>query len=220
MSFDRPFAGVTYGTFEANYSFERSNFKSGILLGIMGEDSQAGDIQTWFHDNITNDITFKEEWIYQVPNQLIFNLNFEYTYDFLPYKKWFDVFASAKAQLGNYRINTTPSIGLRLGKFEEISESIGFNNSILGERKHFEFFLQSTFSVTANGFDATAQGNLFHRNFQFAVNNLNTFHSTFTHSNYLVYNMFSIGYEHYFTSGVTIKNAKHSYSRFLLNYRF
>lgn len=220
ISFDRPFAGVTYGTFDMNYTFKRSNLKSGVILGLMGENSHAGEIQTWFHQNITGDPIFKEEWKYQVPNQLIYNLNLEFTYDLLPQGKWLDVYAAAQAQLGNFRINATPSLGMRLGKFAKISESIGFDNSIFNDDSNFELFLQSSFSLTANIFDATAQGNLFTRDFEFGLEELNPFHSTFTHGIYIVYQQFSLGYEQYFTRGVTIKDGQHSYGRFLLKYRF
>lgn len=220
ISFDRPFAGVSYGFFNATYGFKRSFFRSGIILGIIGENSQAGDIQTWFHENITNDQVFRDEWVYQVPNQLIYNINLEYAYDLLPNNTWLDVYAAAQAQLGNFRINATPSIGLRIGKFEKIAASMGFDNSILGGKNNFELFLQSNFSVTANAFDATAQGNIMNRNFEFEVEQLNPIHSTFQHSIYMVYKMVSLGYEQYFTRGVTLKNAQHSYGRFLLQYRF
>ena len=220
ISFDRPFAGVSYGVFNINYTFQRSNFKSGIIIGLLGESSQAGDIQTWFHENITNDEVFKEEWVYQVPNQLIYNINMGYTYDFLPENNFFDLFAVAQAQLGNLKINATPTLGMRLGKFEKISESISFDNSVLGDNNSFELIFQSTISFTANIFDATAQGNIFNRNFEFEVENFNRYHSVINHSIYIVYNMFSLGYEQYFTKGVTLKNAQHSFSKILLKYRF
>ncbi len=36
INFDRPFAGLIFGVFKSSYIFERSVFKAGILLGIMG----------------------------------------------------------------------------------------------------------------------------------------------------------------------------------------
>lgn len=219
ISFDRPFAGVTYGAFQMNYAFDRSNLKSGFIIGIMGEKSMAGDIQSWFHENITNDPIFTDEWIYQVPNQFIFNINTTYTYDFLPQKKWYDVYGSIETQLGNLNINATPTLGLRLGKFKKLSQSISLDNSILGNN-NYEFFYQSTYSLTANGYDATAQGNIFNSDFQFAINDLNNFHTTITHSLYLVYSRYSIGYEQFFTRGKTLVNAQHSFSRILIRYRF
>lgn len=220
VSFDRPFAGVTYGTFDINYAFERSNFRTGILLGLLGANSGAGDIQTWFHRNITDDIVFEEEWDFEVPNQLIFNINIAYAYDFTPDNKWFDIYGTGNLQAGNYNINATPAIGLRLGKFEKLSQSIGLDNNLLSADGGFELFLQSTLSGTVNIFDATAQGNIFRQDFEFAVEDLNSIHSTITHSIYLVYSNISFGYEQYFTRGKTLKNAQHSYARILLKYRF
>ena len=220
VSFDRPFAGITYGVFNVAYAFERSNLKTGVLLGFIGDNSQAGDIQAWVHENITNDEVFKEEWKFQVPNQLLFNLNIAYAYDFLPRSKWVDIFGTADAQVGNLFINATPKMGLRLGKFKSISKSIGFDNTILSDNTGFELFLQSTISGTVNIFDATAQGNIFNNDFKYAVTDLNTFHSTITHSIYGAYGRFSLGYEQYFTTGKTLRNAQHSYARLVLRYKF
>lgn len=219
VSFDRPFAGLLFSTFTVTYAFDRSFFKGGILLGVLGPLSFAEDFQGWFHENITNDPVF-EEWKFQVPNQFVFNTNFKYGYDFLPQKKWFDVYGTLDTRIGNLYIDATPTLGFRIGKFQKLSESISVDNNILSNSSDIELFIQSTIGGTINVFDATAQGNLFNRGFEFAVDELNLFYATMTHGVYFASKRLSIGIEHYFVFGQVIPNERHVYARGILKYRF
>lgn len=219
ISFDRPYAGLLFSTLKVTYAFERSFLRGGALLGTMGPASLAGDFQGWFHDNITDDPIF-EEWRFQVPNQLIVNVDLTYAYDFMPQQKWFDVYGMLNTRLGNLYIDATPTLGLRVGKFNELSESIGVDNNILSNSSDIELFLQSTISSSLNIFDATAQGNLFNSNFEYAVDELNTLSTTITQSVYFSSRRFSLGIEHYFTFGKVVPNEQHVYARTILKYRF
>lgn len=219
ISFDRPYAGLLFGKFSTTYAFDRSYLKGGLLVGVVGPSSLAGIFQDWFHHNITNDPKF-DEWRYQVPNQLIFNVDFTYTHDFLPARKWFDIYGSMNARLGNLYIDASPTLGLRLGKFNKLTQSLGMENSILSNPGDWELFLQSTIGGSLNIFDATAQGNLFRQDFQFAVNDLKTINAQTTQSLYFSLRRFSLGIEHYFVFGKVVPNERHVYARIVFKYRF
>jgi len=219
ISFDRPFAGVLYGALDVTYVFERSYFKGGVLLGVLGPASMADEFQGWFHENITDDITF-DEWIFQLPNQPLLNLNFTYGYDFLPDQPWFDVFGVTQVRVGNLYIDATPMVGVRLGKFHKLSESVSLGNNILSNSKKIEVFFQSIVSGTVTAFNATAQGNLFNNDSELALESVNTFHSTITSGIYFSSPHFSAGFDHFFTFGKVLPNVQHTYARAILKYRF
>jgi len=219
ISFDRPYAGLLYGTFHITYAFERSFLRSGALLGIMGPSSLAGDFQGWFHDKITDDPIF-DEWRFQVPDQVIFNMDFKYGYDFLPLQNWFDVYGTFDARIGNLYIDATPTLGLRLGKFNKLASSVGMDNNILSNSPGIELFFQSAISGSLNIFDGTAQGNLFNNDFKYAVDALNTLSGLLTQSVYFSSKRFSLGVEHYFTFGKVVPKERHVYARTIFKYKF
>ncbi|MFS4491623.1 lipid A-modifier LpxR family protein [Maribacter sp. 2308TA10-17] len=219
ISFDRPYAGLSFATFKVTYAFERSFVRSGVILGVMGPASLAGNFQGWFHDKVTNDPVF-EEWRFQVPNQLVMNIDLSYAHDFTPEQKWIDVYGMFNTRLGNLYIDATPTLGLRLGKFNILSESVGMENNILSTSSGIELFLQSSISSSINIFDGTAQGNLFNRDFEYAVDELNTISTTLTQSIYFSSRRFSLGIEHYFTFGKVVPKEQHSYARTIFKYRF
>lgn len=219
ISFDRPYAGLLYGTLGSVYAFDRSFFKGGLLLGVMGPSSLAGKFQDWFHDRITHDPMF-DEWKYQVPDQFVFNVNLNFTYDFLPGQKWFDVYGAFDARLGNLYIDASPTLGLRLGKFNKLTRSLGMGNTILSNRSDWELFVQSSIGGSMNIYDGTAQGNLFHQDFEYAVDELQTFNTTMTQSLYFSLKRFSLGIEHYFLFGKVVPKERHVYARTVFKYRF
>lgn len=219
IAFDRPYAGLLFGILNATYAFERSFLRGGVLLGVMGPASLADDFQGWFHDNVTDDPVF-EEWRFQVPNQLLANIALTYAHDFMTQQKWFDVYGALNTRLGNLYIDATPTLGLRLGKFNRLSESVGMDNNILSTSSGIELFVQSSISSSLNIFDGTAQGNLFHSDFKYAVDDLNTFSTLLTQSIYFSSRRLSIGIEHYFTFGKVVSNERHIYARTILKYRF
>ena len=219
ISFDRPYAGLLYGTFGTVYAFERSFVKGRLLFGVMGPSSKAGKFQDWFHDKITHDPMF-DEWKYQVPNQFIFNTDVTYVYDFLPNRKWFDLYGTVNARLGNLYIDAAPSLGLRLGKFNKLTQSLGMDNAILSNPSDWEIFVQSTIGGSVNIFDGSAQGNIFHQDFEYAVDELKTFNAETTLSLYFSLKRFSLGIEHYFLFGKVLPKERHVYARTILKYRF
>jgi len=219
ISFDRPFAGVLYGQLGANYTFDRSYIKAELLLGVMGPSALSRELQDWIHENITGDDRFNG-WEYQVPDQLIFNLNLSGAYDFTPALRGFDVFAMGQARVGNLYIDARPLIGIRIGKFGPLTTSSAFGNGVLATKRISEFYLRSTVSAAFTLFNGTAQGNLFNRNFEYAVEDFNQFHTEMTHGIFFRKNRFSIGYDHVFTFGKVLKGVQHVYGRVILEYSF
>ncbi len=219
ITFDRPYAGLSFATFKATYAFERSFLRGGVLLGVMGPASLAGDFQDWIHDKVTDDPVF-EEWRFQVPNQLVINIDLSYAHDFIPKQKWIDVYGMFNTRLGNLYIDATPTLGLRLGKFNKLVESVGMDNNILSTSSGIELFLQSSISGSLNIFDGTAQGNLLNGNFDYAIDELNTFSTTLTQSVYFSSRRFSMGIEHHFTFGKVVPEEQHVYARTIFKYKF
>ncbi len=218
ISFDRPYAGLLFGNFNVTYAFDRSFLRGKALLGVMGPASFADDFQGWFHDNVTDDPVF-EEWRFQVPNQLIANIALSYAYDFIPEHRWFDLYGMLHTRLGNLYIDASPALGLRLGKFNKLGESVGMDNNILSNAGT-ELFLQSTISSSLHIFDGSAQGNLLNNDFEYGVADLNPVSATMIQSVYFSARRFSLGIEHYFTFGKVVSHERHLYARTILKYKF
>ena len=219
LSFERPFAGLLYGTIGATYTFKRSFIKTELLLGIMGPSSYAQEIQNWLHSQLP-DSDEVEGWEYQIPDQAIININIRGAYDFLPEADWFDIYASAETRIGNLYIDATPSLGIRLGKFEPLSKSTVFGNALIAPLKVKEFFLRSSISGTFTAFNGTAQGNLFNRDFVYAVDDLSHYHTTISNGIYITFNKVSLGYDNIITFGKVNKDAQHIFGRLDFRYRF
>ncbi|MEN8800248.1 MAG: lipid A-modifier LpxR family protein, partial [Flavobacteriaceae bacterium] len=217
--FDRPFAGLLFGTLESTYTFKRSFFTTGVLLGIMGPSSGAGRLQRWIHDNVTDDDVF-DGWRFQVPDQFIMNFSGDYVYDFLPDASWFDIYGGAKARLGNLYIDASPVLGFRIGRFNSLGQTVSFSNGLLAGKSDWELYLRSSFSANFAFFNATAQGNLFGPKFEYAVDELNPLFLSMTHGIYFAYRRIVIGYDHFFSYGEVVKKQRHIYARFEFKYRF
>ncbi len=219
ISFERPFAGVLFGQLGAGYTFSRSFIKAELLLGVMGPSALARELQDWIHENITGDDVL-DGWDFQIPDQLIFNLNLSGAYDFIPENKDFDVFAMGQVRAGNLYIDARPIVGIRIGKFGPLTTSSAFGNGVLATNLISEFYLRSTVSAAFTLFNGTAQGNLFDREFEYAVKDLNQFHTAMSHGIFFRKNRYSLGIDHVFTFGKVLNGVQHIYGRFLLEYSF
>jgi hypothetical protein len=217
--FDRPFAGVLYGTLEGTYTFERSFLKAELLLGIMGPSALTKEMQDWIHENITGDGIF-DGWAYQVPDQMILNFRLSGAYDLLPDSRWFDAFAMGTARVGNLHIDATPLLGLRIGKYGPLGQSSAFGNTLIASRTQKEIYLKSTVSATFTAFNGTAQGNLFRGDFEYAVEDLNHFHIGMTHGIYVSGKRYALGYDHIFNFGKVVRDTRHIFARIHFVYRF
>lgn len=185
----------------------------------MGPSAKAGEIQDWLHAKLP-DSDKVEGWEFQIPDQGLINLNVSGVYDFYPNSKTLDVFAQGDARIGNLYIDTTPTLGIRLGKFGHITQSSGFNNDILAPNTMREFYLKSTFSGTFTAFNATAQGNLFGPEFIYAVKDISHFHTSISNGLYISSKRFALSFENVFTFGKVIKKTTHIFGKIRIRYRF
>ena len=217
--FDRPFAGLLFGTLETTYGFERSFFRTGVLFGIMGPSSGAGRLQRWIHDNVTQDGVF-DAWRFQLPDQFILNFSGEYLYDFTPANQYADVYGALKARLGNLYIDASPAIGFRFGKLNGVNQTAALGTAIQGNGSDWELYWRSSFSATIALFNATAQGRLFGPKFEYALEDINTFYWSMTHGIYFAYRRILLGFDHFFTYGEVVANQTHVYARLEIKYRF
>lgn len=219
FQFERPFAGLLFGVLGANYTFDRYYLRSELLLGVMGPASGAAEIQNWIHAKLPTS-GLVEGWKYQLPNQLIANFNLKLTYDLTPNASLVDVFAASEARLGNLYIDFTPTIGVRIGKFNAIATSTGFNNDILAEIPLREIYFMSSVSGTIAAYNATAQGNIFGPKYEYASDSISNFHSTITNGVYISGKRYGISFKHIITHGKVVPNERHMYGILGLRYRF
>ena len=217
--FDRPFAGLLFGTLETTYGFKRSLVRTGILAGIMGPSSGAGRLQRWIHDNVTQDGVF-DAWRFQLPDQFIFNISGEYLYDFNPNNKYANVYGAVNARLGNLYIDASPTLGFRFGKFNGINKTAAFGTALQGSKTDWELYIHSSFSATLAGFNATAQGRLFGPTYEYALEEINNFYLSMSHGLYVTYRRIMLAYDLFFTYGEVVENQQHIYARLEIKYRF
>jgi hypothetical protein len=219
FNFERPFAGLLFGTFNVNYLFKNAFAKAELYLGIMGPSAYSREIQDWIHENITDDDLING-WEFQIPDQAIINFNFSAAQVFYSNNKWFELYADGQARFGNLYIDATPGIGVRLGKFASLGESNVFGNGLVAPRKVKELYLRSSFSATASLFDGTAQGNIFSTDYAYRIDDLSHFHTSMSHGVFYSGNRFSASFDHIFTFGKVNQRVRHIYGRFVFNYRF
>ncbi len=217
--FDRPFAGLLFATMEANYIFKNSAMTTGMLLGILGPSSRAGDLQIWFHESVTDDALI-DGWKFQLPDQLLLNFNMEYTHDFTPKAKVFSAFGGGEVHFGNLYVKAVPSIGVRFGKFASLIRSVAIDNGVLLKQNETEFFFLAKYDVGFNLFNATAQGKLFGPNDKLALTTINTVDSLLTLGIYFTYHRWAVNLNHYFSFGKVIPKTSHIYARIGLFHRF
>lgn len=216
--FDRPFAGLLYATLGTTYTFERSFLKSEILAGVIGPSSQAGEIQTWFHENITGDPVY-DGWQFQLEDQFIFNFKNTFVYDFNPKFRWFHTYLGGTAHVGNLYIRATPFAGFRIGKYQSISNSSGFHNSLLLPKKNSELFFKFNIETRFIAYNATVQGNLFDEK-AYGVDELNNISWHLSSGLYYSFNRFSINFIYLWSTGVLNDTENHGYGTFNVAYRF
>ncbi|MHA7058901.1 lipid A-modifier LpxR family protein [Aquimarina sp. M1] len=216
--FDRPFAGLLYATLGATYTFQRSFLKSEILAGVIGPSSQVGDIQTWFHENITGDPVY-DGWQFQLNDQFILNLKSTFIYDFNPDSRWFHTYLGGTLHLGNLYIRASPKAGFRIGKYESVSTSSGFHNSLLLPKKNSELFFKFDVEPRFIAYNATIQGNLFDEK-AYGVDDLNNISWHLSSGLYYSVNRFSINFNYRWSTGVLNDTENHGYGTFNVAYRF
>lgn len=216
---ERPFAGVNYASLAATYIFNRSFLKAQLNLGVLGPASGAEDVQRWFHDMITDGST-QDGWKFQLPNQLLVNLDTVYVYDFMPETSYFNFFGLGQVRGGTLFTDVSLEAGSRFGWFNTIGKSAIFGNKLASQSSNKELFFALRFNVTAHGYDATAQGNLFRSDNPLALDRINNFSTSLIPGIYFSLGKFSGVFEQYFTRGIVLQGERHLYGRLTVNYLF
>ncbi|WP_282089674.1 lipid A-modifier LpxR family protein [Aquimarina algiphila] len=217
-NFDRPFAGLLYAFLNTTYVFDRSFLKAEILTGILGPSSQAGNLQDWFHESISNDPIY-DGWQFQLKDQFLVNMNLDYLYDFNPNNNWLNFFGKGNLKLGNLYIQAAPTAGFRLGKFEKPTHSVSFNNSILSPKKTTEIFFQFSIESRINLFNATIQGNLF-KDDPVSVSDLNNLSWHMNNEIHFSRNRLSLSVIYSWSTGVLDTAQNHVFGIVGVAYRF
>lgn len=218
-NFDRPWSGLLYAELGTTYSFQRSFFKLSVLGGIMGPSSQAGALQLYWHENISDDLQY-EGWQFQNPDQLLLNVSGEYVYDLNPEANTFNLFAGAQARVGNLYIDALPMAGFRLGLFQSMNKTVSFNNQLLADPAKEELFFQSKIGLGLVAFDGTAQGSLIGSNSPFKIDDLSNAYVTMIHGVYFSEDWLSLGLVFTWEYGKVVKNSTHIYGRLQGSIRF
>lgn len=214
---ERPYAGWSYGEFQTNYIFDKSFFRFGLEMGVLGEASQVGTIQNYFHEHISKDEPV--DWSDQIPNQ--FGLNFTGTFAHEIYSVAFlDTYASVDGSLGNIHTFVWPKINFRLGKLNKINASVSTENGLFSNNEHAEWFLDLGVGYKISFYNATIQGNIFNNNLTKPETQIN--HYTFTsHAGvHYSYKRFAATFSMHFNNGEFDRTKNHSFGSLKILYRF
>ena len=214
---ERPYAGWSYAEFHSNYIFEKSYFRLGLEVGILGQASQAGAFQNYIHGHITGDELV--DWSDQIPNQ--FGLNVVSSFAHEIYSVGFmDTYASVEASLGNIHTYLWPKLNFRLGKLNKINASVSTNNGLFSNNDHAEWFINYGIGFKVNGYNATIQGNIFDTNLTKPETQIN--HYIFTSHAGVQYSFkrFAAIFSMQFNTGEFDRTKNHSYGSLKILYRF
>ncbi|TPN83362.1 lipid A-modifier LpxR family protein [Aquimarina algicola] len=213
---NRPFAGWSYFEYKLGYDFDNTSIKTGVDIGILGPHSYAGNLQNWFHREITGDATLN--WDNQIGDIFGVNFRFEYARTLKRYS-WFDISAVLNSSLGNIFIYAEPALLFRFGKFQNIGNSIALNNQILSAKKDTEFFIDASFRYKFSGYNATLEGDIFNDSLfsSEVINNLifNAYGGVNFVKNHWVLQM-----RYYYANGEFDNGQNHRYVSVVAGYRF
>ncbi len=114
---DRPYAGILYLGFTTHLQQENSLHSLKLITGLVGPDAYASDVQGFAHKVFNSN--HAQGWSYQLKNEPIINLVYEYRYRFklTPQDSAFgvEVIPMAGAFLGNYLVQAETDVQLRAG---------------------------------------------------------------------------------------------------------
>lgn len=114
---DHPYAGLLYLGFTTHLQRENSLHSLKLITGVAGPDSFASDVQGYSHKIINSN--HAEGWAYQIKNEPIVNLVYEYRYKFAltPRDSAFgiELIPMGGAFLGNYLIQAETDVQMRIG---------------------------------------------------------------------------------------------------------
>ena len=114
---DRPYAGLLYLGLTTHLERENSLHSLKLIAGVAGPASYAEDVQKFAHS--TTNSTKAEGWAYQIKNEPVINLVYEYRHKFAltPRDAAFgmEMIPMGGAFLGNYLIQAETDVQFRIG---------------------------------------------------------------------------------------------------------
>jgi len=161
---DRPFTGYLYGAAAFNRFYKNeSMLRFKAEAGIIGPLALGKEIQMGYHDLLN--IYEPKGWEYQLKSEMGLNLSLDYQNMLLrSSNKMADVTLVSSALLGNTFSGANLGMLIRLGKLNNLYESIA-NNSLISldppEKKSWELFLYTIPRINYVAYDATIMGGLF-----------------------------------------------------------
>ncbi len=136
---DRPFAGTfTIRPYVISVNKNRL-IRLDLETGVRGPASQAGKLQNWVHERIGDNRV--KGWDNQLDNKILFSFYGLYAKPFL-LSKGFEVIPESSIALGNHFTYLQQGIKLRVGLFNDVSNSISYFTHMGGKRfdRHTEIF--------------------------------------------------------------------------------
>jgi len=114
---DYPYAGLLYLGFTTHLERESSLHSLKLIVGVVGPDSFAEDVQRFTHRELNS--TLAQGWAYQIKNEPIVNLVYEYRYKYAinpaDAAVGIELIPMGGAFLGNYLIQGETDIQCRIG---------------------------------------------------------------------------------------------------------
>ncbi|MEI9942770.1 MAG: lipid A deacylase LpxR family protein [Chitinophagaceae bacterium] len=161
---DRPYAGYLFLQKGFSFFYKRSVLQSNLNIGVTGRASLAKPLQNLMHDALN--YKHFEGWQYQVKDEIGLNLQIKYDYTLLQPSRIIDVALTTQVTAGTIFTNTSGGFIVRLGLFEQASQS-SFYNARIGNNQYkhkAEWYLYFRPQFVYQFYNATVQGRLLGNN--------------------------------------------------------
>jgi hypothetical protein len=158
---DRPFAGYLAASLfaTATDTINNQRFSSRLTAGIIGPAAGAGEMQSYIHRSLGNNID-PHGWQHQIQNDIIINYQLNYEKQLFRYNNLLAISALGKLYAGT--LNTRANFGITLCAGQ-------LSPSYRTRSKPFSIIAYTTPSVSAVGYNATLQGGLFNRTSPYTI---------------------------------------------------
>ena len=134
LDYDRPYAGWLGFTTQIRSVKEKQATVLGVEIGVTGEQSGAGNLQTWWHNLLDIEVP---KWEQEIGNKFLANLHAKYIYNLVSNKySAFDY--KIETALGLKDINIATGFDLALGKLNNFGDTSRID--VLGTNSNKEFY--------------------------------------------------------------------------------
>jgi len=137
---DQPYAGVLFLDSTLHARTKKVTHAWNLRLGVVGPAAFGGDTQTWFHEQIGDDLP--QGWDTQLPNEPILNVDYTVGYEWLTTplsdSAKLRLVPLAGASMGNY------FTGLSTGLYTELGWNLPSSIGLLSMRRGLDPFVDPT----------------------------------------------------------------------------